>query len=271
MYELITDPSYDLNRPDEYKLSIQVSPDGFSFSLIRINEQKLIALGNFPVTVSSETFLGRRFSDWLESHEILQQPYIERHLLYFTDKFTIVPAEYYIYEKQDEIGSLIFGKHDDYAYRDNYMPETGSNLIFRIPVSFLNVAEQKFPNIRINHPVSILNQKIESFINNFETLLVLLFGKKSFSAIVYTNGKLLLINNYLYSDTNDVVFYIASILNSPGMKQNPKILVAGEIIPDGKLYDSLKKYFPGTDLFPSEINFDKDIFRESMHRFLTLY
>jgi hypothetical protein len=69
MNALTTDPAFDINRTEEYKLSIQVSLDGFSFSVVHVHENRLLAFGQFPITVSSESFLGRRFTEWLNEVE----------------------------------------------------------------------------------------------------------------------------------------------------------------------------------------------------------
>lgn len=270
MYELITDLSYDLYRTHEYKLSIGVSLDGFSFSVIHPGENKLIALGNFPLTVSSEIFLGRRFNEWYDNHDILKRSYSEILLLYNSDKFTIVPGEYYLYDRQNEAGNFIFGKKDGYSWRDNYLPYAESNLIFRIPDSFIEVSEQIFPDIRIVHPLSILIKKAEA-LSESENPLILLFSKENFSVILYLKGKLQFINNFSYAHANDVVYYLTSLSNKLNFSyNNVKILITGDIDHDSEPYNILKEYFPGSAFLIPELSYNKDIFKESMHRFLTL-
>jgi hypothetical protein len=271
MYELIADPLYELYRTNEYKLSIEVSLDGFSFSVTHPGENKLIALGNFPVTVSSEIFLGRRFNEWYDNQDILKHSYNEIRLLYNSDKFTIIPSEYYMYEKQNEAGNFIFEKKDSYSWRDNYLPYAESNLIFRIPDSFIKVSEQKFPNNKIVHPLTLLIKKTEELSDGDNPLAALLFRKESFSTILYLNGRLQFINNFGYAHANDVVYYLTSLSNKLNISYNNlQILIAGDIASDSEIDYTLKKYFPGTAFLTPGINYNKNIFNVPMHRFLTL-
>ena len=55
MHDLVTEESFDLEKTYEYILSIQVSLDGFSFSILDITRKKYLALKSYPNIKNQQT------------------------------------------------------------------------------------------------------------------------------------------------------------------------------------------------------------------------
>ena len=266
-----TDPDFDIYRTNEYKLSIQVSLDGFSFSVIQQSDNKLLATYFSPATVSSANFLGRRVNEWIDNQEILRNNFNETKLLYNSDKFTLIPGVFYNYEKQNNLVSFVFGKQAGFETRDNYMEETTANLVFSISGSLTEVFQNKFPGSAIYHPVSEINRKIFEMGKHLEQNIAVDFSKSSFNLLLYVDGKLQVANHYNFAHPNDVVYYIISVLRSTRLNiKNTPLLLSGEITKESELYTILQNFFNTIEFLTPSLKLNSDIFGERSHQFFTL-
>lgn len=270
MIALTTDPEFDFNRTEEYKLSIQVSLDGFSFSVVHLHKNKLLAFGQFPITMSSESFLGRRFTEWFTEVEILQKTYSEVQLYYFSDKFTLVPSSFYEFKHQKKIIEKAFGKLNSNSVRDIYFPEDEANLIFTLPDSLNEAFEQTFPGYIILHPLSILSKKIhQGFIQEEnEKLLALSFQNNFFSLLLFVGKKLQISNSFYFKHPNDVVFYTLSVLKSRNISPSKTtLLLSGKMYPESEVTTVLSDYFARTEFMNVSVQYNENIFGQQVQQF----
>ncbi len=271
MVFLKTDPDFDIYRTKEYKLSIQVSLDGFSFSVIQQSENKLLATCYSPATVSSVNFLGRRVGEWIDSQEILKNNFSETKLLYSSDKFTLVPGVFYDYEKQNNLASFVFGKVPGFESLDNYLEEETANLVFSIPVSLTEVFQNKFPGSAIYHPVSVINRKINKLGKHLDQNIAIHFYKNCFHLLLYADGKLQIANHYRFAHPNDVVYYIVSVLKSKQLNiKNTTLLFSGEIIKESELIIILQNFFDNIEFLTPSLKLNSKIFGAQSHQFFPL-
>lgn len=272
MTGLITDPGFKKDNTEEYKLSIQVSLDGFYFSVVHPAENKLLAFEHYPVTISSEKFIGRRLKEWFEVREILQDRYSEISVCYHTPKFTFVPSAFYISHEKDKIASLVLGKQHGYVCVDNYFPNAEGNLVYAVPASLADSLPGHIPSESLQHPLFSLNKKFVKLANLNENNLLLYFTETSFYLMLYVKQTLKAVNSFSYYSQADVLFYNLSLLKQ--LKVNAasvNITLAGEISPGSEIHNHLQKYFKSTTLLTPEVNFNSKIFTEPLSRFIVLF
>lgn len=268
MNSLTTDPLFDNNRTEEYKLSIQVSLDGFSFSVVQVSENTLLACDFFPVTVSSEKFLGKRFAEWVKSREILQKKFKETCLCYFSQKFTLIPSKIYDFQKQNHVANLNFGEQQEIGVRDNYLPDIQGNLVFTIPNSLLESFQQIFPGQLIVHPIALFHRAIQEKYGNENSgqLLALLFQKKSFSLLLFKQGNLLQVNHFKFNHQNDVFYYVLSTLKSlKSGRSNASLVLAGNVKPNDDIHTLLSAQFGNIDFYQTPCKHNDAIFKAHLH------
>ena len=273
MFSLKTDPSFDYNQTEKYKLSIQVNPDGFSFSVLQPNAPKLIALGWFPVTVSSEKFLGRRFTEWFENQNILNKKYAETRLSWFSPKYTLIPSAFYEYKQQKLAIDLNFGEQHGNAVRDNYLPDIKANLIFTVPNALTEAFKKIAPDGLIHHPVALFHRKIQEKYSEEKNkvLLALYFREKAFSLLLYQDGEWVQNNNFSYIHQNDVVYYVLSVLKTLKVSSSKTfLLLAGHIKENDTVHALLSGFFGKTAFFEPSCQYNKTVFDEPLHLYLPL-
>jgi hypothetical protein len=272
MTGLIADPGFDHNLTEKYKLSIQVSLDGFYFSIIHPETKKLLALDHLPAKLSSDKFIGRRLEEWFTSNEILQKKFAEYFIYYHTPKFTFIPSEFYSFEKQDKVAALVLGRQIGFIFNDNYIPGAAGNLVFAVPSSLPEVLSEYMPGIKLQHPLYTMDHELQKIARMHENNLLLYFHEKSFYLLLYTAEKLLAMNSFSWFNSNDVIFYALSLLKQLRINPGSTVLfLAGEINPNSEQHIELKKYFNRTVFITPDVNHNSEFFREPLHRYIVLF
>lgn len=270
MHELITDPVFDYNKTKEYKLSIQVSLDGFSFSVIHREENRLIALLDTPVTISSPKFIPSRLDEWLGSQEIIGKSFAEVQVHFFSEKFTLVPAGFYDANYQYDLFRVLFGSENGFQVAGNYLDHHNLHLLFDLPVNFSAGLDSRLENYSLLHPVSTIAAKIPAFDEPEKNGAALVFGKDNFDVVFFREGKMLFANHFRYEHPNDVIYYIITALQQYGFnREKTNLFLQGEILEKDEISIQLKKYFPAVRFVFPGLNFNPEIFKMPVHRFIS--
>ena len=125
--------SIDLENTFEYILSIQVSLNGFSFSILYPIENKVLAFKNSPLKISNSGLLARRFKDWYESEEILHRNYQHTKLIVFSDKFTLIPEHLATPSSKEEVSHILFQDGSKLKFAENMVKPLKAKLLFTLP------------------------------------------------------------------------------------------------------------------------------------------
>ena len=272
MGELIKDKSFDLNKTSEYKLSIQVSLDGFSFFILSVQEKKLLAFRYDKLKISNESFIARRFSEWLEEEEWTTRNFNQVEIFYTTSRFTLVPEEYYEETKKQELFHLLFPPAPNEQLEMNKLAASENRLLFAVQSRWKKEITEKFGN-DIKHPVAVLTEKMINSDSGKNDSLGLFFNRNTFFAMLVKNGRLMFSNSFPFSHVNDVVYYTLSTLKQfEAAPKNTRLLAAGEINREDELSGWLKKYFPRFDYFSPDASpaMDTDLFGFQIHQHLPL-
>jgi hypothetical protein len=252
---------FDSNRTKEYKLSILVSQDGFSFSVVHPLKNRILAFYEEKINLSSIHFIGRRFEEWLDSQGILQNNFAEINLYYNSGKYTPAPSEFYDYENQNALINLLHGSDKACETRDNYIPEISANLIFTVPISLIEAFQNHFPGIPVQHPLSgfiaSTVQNIDSEIN----LSSLIINESSFDLLLFSKGSLLAVNHFKSVIPDDVAYFLFSVIKYHNISaENLKIELAGSITEENKIFNALHKLFKNIRLKDISVNYDFEVF-----------
>jgi len=271
MHELITDKSFELKNTNEYKLSIQVSLDGFSFFVTHKTERQLLALKNTPATISSEKFLARRFAEWASSEEILSKPFSSVIICFITPKFTLVPNELYDKNKESSIVNLLFNAQVNSQIIDNTVDGLNTNFLFSIPVELKNEFDKFFKKYALIHAGTVLTQQAQQIISNEETDLTLFFSPDRFFLFIQKENNLLLANSFAYNHPNDVLYFVLSAIKQNNIKpQQCKLLISGQIEKEGEYITLLKNYFAQSYFLLPDLKTTPEKLNEPLHQFISL-
>lgn len=272
MISRITDSEFDDNRTKEYKISIQVSPDGFSFCVIRPVKNRILAFNYEQITLSSMEFIGRRFDEWIDSQDILKNEFSEISLYYSSERYTLIPSTFYDYKNQDAVTNLLFGSNKNCESRDNYISEIAANLVFTIPRSLTEVFEHRFPGVQIQHPVSDFIARAATAEKSQQSLAFLFFNRKSFDLLLFSGERLLTANHFSSNLPADVAYFLFSVLKSKKINTESTALeLAGNISEENEIFKTLHKYFKTIGLKKISTGYNPEVFGENLCNHTSLY
>src|SRR5690606_25067655 len=134
---------------------------------------RLLALDHLPVNLSTEKFIVRRLEEWFRSNEILQKKFAETAIFYHTPKFTLIPSEYFNFEKQNKVADLVLGRQNEFIYHDNYLAGAKGNLVFAVPTSLPDALSQYMQGIKLLHPLHAMDHELHKIADSSRSHLLL--------------------------------------------------------------------------------------------------
>lgn len=208
--------SFDLENTFEDILSIQVSLNGFSFSVLRPSDGKIVAIKSMPLKISSNKLIARRFKEWFKNETILQKTFQKVRIIIFSEKFTFVPKSLFSSDIKDEISHILFKEANQLQFAENIVESTNSKLLFALPEGLMETINDTIGDCSIIHPVKLLANYIAPERPNKQ--LLLLFNNNNLYLVLKDEHKILLANNFTVKHINDVVYFVLTALKQMGIQ-----------------------------------------------------
>ena len=242
----LADDLLNKDRTENYKLSIRLSPDGFSFCTLDDHQNKYLSLESysFKPPQSTEAYISLLY-DIIESTSFLKQRFKSVHLLYENNHFTLIPDPLFNPEKKELY--LHFNHESDpsgeLAY-DKLFNLDAFN-IYTIPTSVNQWIIQVFPDAIVAHSISVLVEGILlNFKNtNLEKTVFIQLRHTSFDVLYIKNNKAIFINSFNYRTNEHFVYFLMYVLEQ--LQLNPEYItlqLLGEISERSALYILISKY-----------------------------
>ena len=244
MHEIIFDDSFCIEKTNDYILSIQVSLDGFSFSIL--NENLLLAFQHTPLKISNEKFIARRFQEWLENKELLQLEFKKINVVIDTHIFTLIPVEIYSNDKSNELLLPLFDIQSEVETESHFIEKFNANLLFAISKKLKTIFLDSFKNVDFLHPLNNIAGKLPY--NTEKHSLILYINSHHLYVLLYNESNLLLANSFKNSHPNDTIFFLLTALKQLDISiKNTHLYLAGNQKEIKKTEIELKTYFSKID------------------------
>ncbi|MDM8160639.1 DUF3822 family protein [Labilibaculum sp. K2S] len=271
---VFVDSSFDKNKTKEYTLSIQVSLDGFSFSIL--NEHKgCIALNQFiPFKTNSDNNPINSFIEIVRNHELLNLSFKDVSLLWISDKVLLIPSEFFSEDFAYEGFQLSHCLEKNECLEWNELPELKSWIVFSFPKNIKEFVQSHFKNSKLYHHClpfykEALNQKIAE--NHPQVFLNI--QNYFFHVIIPDRNGKHFINTFSYSASSDLAYYILNIFKQQKLNnERSRLIIDGLVQEDSNAIILLKKYLGQVEvkILPSEFRIKKSIPHKEYNQFINL-
>ena len=250
MYEFVSE-SFRLENTFEYILSIQVSLNGFSFSIRQEESDELVLLKTAPLKVSSKDLLSRRFQDWYNNEELLQKPYKRTNVIVLSNSFTLLPKQYSGKATLEEIPHVLFNEAEKMEFAENHIESINATILFALPKNLNNTIQQTIGYCTIWHPVkALLNARSSSEDKQISVYM----DDKDLFLMVHKSNELVFCNSFRVNHANDIVYYALSVLKQLDIKTKDTIVkCAGNSAFSKDIYQLLPSYFKSVTFFSQAI------------------
>ena len=248
----------DLNKSEQYILSIRLSADGFSFSIHHPQNEDV---SYTSYAVNSSYSMTANVKKMLATTEELGRSYQTVNVLIDTPRFTLVPFDLFEDEQTEEFFHLNFPKKENETILCNILGKNNVALLFGVDKHTHQLLAEQFPQARIFASISPLLEHFHtrSRENNTKNLYVH-FHASQMDVFAFDKGKLLLTNTFQCKQTPDKVYYMLYIWQQLGFSQEKdQLWLAGNIEAEEELMTELNKFIRNVKTFPKKENLSFDI------------
>ncbi len=261
-----TDKAFDTNKTNQYRLSIQVSLDGFSFLIFSEDDKKVLAGKNTTVKISSQKLVSRHFSDWVNAEPLLKLPYQKVTVLIFEEYFTLIPNTI----NSGMTGEILTNPNSDRFLFQNQIESIDATLQFGVNNELAETAKTLFRNAEWTHPVSVLLNNFPA--GNKPNTGVLIQSQNQYFIVLKRKNQLVLANCFRAEHSSDLVYFLLNTFRQLGISRNLTQLFVAETMENNQNLNELTApYFPAiTGLTAGSGHLDLAADSNRLHFYLTL-
>lgn len=248
----------DLNKSEQYILSIRLSADGFSFSIHHPQNEDV---SYTSYAVNSSYSMTANVKKMLATTEELGRSYQTVNVLIDTPRFTLVPFDLFEDEQTEEFFHLNFPKKENETILCNILGKNNVALLFGVDKHTHQLLAEQFPQARIFASISPLLEHFHTRSRENDTKnLYVHFHASQMDVFAFDKGKLLLTNTFQCKQIPDKVYYMLYIWQQLGFSQEKdQLWLAGNIEAEEELMTELNKFIRNVKTFPKKENLSFDI------------
>ena len=248
----------DLNKSEQYILSIRLSADGFSFSIHHPQNEDV---SYTSYAVNSSYSMTANVKKMLATTEELGRSYQTVNVLIDTPRFTLVPFDLFEDEQTEEFFHLNFPKKENETILCNILGKNNVALLFGVDKHTHQLLAEQFPKARIFASISPLLEHFHTRSRENDTKnLYVHFHASQMDVFAFDKGKLLLTNTFQCKQIPDKVYYMLYIWQQLGFSQEKdQLWLAGNIEAEEELMTELNKFIRNVKTFPKKENLSFDI------------
>jgi hypothetical protein len=194
---------------NNFVLSIQLEPDGFSFYIT--HKESIYK----PLYFSSRKFeksgIGSLIQELKQFHEFDNDPFHKTLIIYHTSRFCMIPDELFNPEQLMDYFRLSHPISDDEIILTSDIQLINSKVLYGVHNGLITFLKTKFPEAFLIHSACpAINYGMKK---SGKTCLITHY-EKSISIAVFDMSALKLFNIYKVHDVHDLVYYIFNSLKS---------------------------------------------------------
>jgi len=208
----------DFNKSEQYTLSIRLSTDGFSFSIYNPINGNDFYYRAYPV--NTQRSMAANVKAFLAATEELKYTFKQTNILIHSPRYTIVPLEFFEDDSMENIFYHNVREKKNEIILCNILSNSSSVVIFSLDKLTHVFLSEHFPDARFFSSISpqIEYLTIKSQLGNSKKLYTNIHHN-SIDVVALDKGRLMLVNTYSSTSTNDINYFILNIWQQAGFDQ----------------------------------------------------
>ena len=267
------DETLDINSTENYELSLQVSPDGFSFCLLDTIRNKFVLLRSFEPD-ENKYFNYDKIQELLTKDDFLTRKYKKINIVLPSPKFTLVPAPLFDPAKKDEYFTFNHSKDDGKSILTNKIPDPDTYIIFSESAQILDLTNQFYPGVLPYHHLKPLFNFISGNRKNVSGSYIHLHVEREyFNLIIFNSNLLQFCNSYTYRNISDILYYVLNVFKNLNLRQEETLWLSGLTEKFDDLSSNLSIYIRTLKFAEPSGSFTFSyVFNETdLHRYINLF
>ncbi|MFA6924124.1 MAG: DUF3822 family protein [Bacteroidales bacterium] len=258
------------NFPNEIEnshLSIEIRLDGFSFCIVDLNKNKLIALESRDLKdIKTFSHLSEIIFEKIKTNALLKNHFKSASAAFVNNKSTLIPSQLFDSQNiKNYIGFSDFMDFNSEIAKYDKLRNIDAFNVFAIPENIEKIFTERFNNIRILHFSSCLIDNVISQNQSLNSVFVNIYNSH-FEVVIAENKNLKFYNTFKYHTKEDVLYYLLFVLEQLKLKpESAKIVLSGLINNKTSIFILLSKYIANIDFAKLNDNFDCSELREKIN------
>lgn len=267
------DETLDINSTGNYELSLQMSSDGFSFSILDTIRNKYILLRSSEPD-ESKYFTPDNINGIIGKDDFLSRSYKKVHIVVPTRKFTLVPAPLFDPAKKEEYFSFNLTKNEEDVILSNRISEPDAYIVFSVPKSLLDISSRIYPGIFLLHHTKPLLQQLSHYCKSIDGFYNHIHVEREFfNLFIFDHSTLKFSNTFSYRNISDILYYVLNIFRSMGIRNDATIHFSGQTEKYDDIFSNFALYIKNVKFTDPSGNFTFSyVFNEiELHRYINLF
>lgn len=253
--------------PEEQHLSIELSSERISYSLLNTNNLEYVYFKSVSATENNSII------NIISSEEVLKQEYSSSSISYKDFPSTLIPNE--LYKEEEKSKYLDFVTDNVESVKTDIIHQIDSTIIYSVCTDIENVINQIQPKISEKNSTNVaICQLIQQYEKKKEKTAFIFVNKKNIELIVLEKGKLIFQNYFTVSSSTDILYYTLFCFDQLNLDTNKNDLFLFGHISKGDvnyslLYDYVRNIKFGE--ISNALSFTEELEIISNHKYFTLY
>lgn len=257
------DSTYKVENHRNYRLSIQLRLDGFSFAVFSVDTNQILKLQEYKSFFQKDT---SQTEKWQKINELLLDVIETESQAYLSFKKVSIILDHKEYhlqanifaDKRNQYRTTSFNQSIDFphSFIDKEAVGIESFVSFALPSSINNTIQDYFENAQVLHISNILNNSIRiQHQNKALGLRLYVYISNRDVHIMAFDKELIFTNAYKYSTKEDFIYFILLAYEQLGM--NPEkhpIYLMGEISRSSALFNIIWQYIRNVHFMGNQIS-----------------
>jgi hypothetical protein len=267
------DETLDINSTENYELSVQMSFDGFAFSILDTIRNKYVLLRSSEPD-ENKYFTADNISDIISKDDFLTKKYRKINIIIPSQGFTLVPAPLFDPGKKEEYFTFNLIRNESDVILSNKIPDPDAYIVFSIPKPLFDVSGRFYPSAYpFHHTKPLLNQISHNSKSSESHYIHVHVEKEFFNMLVFDHNILKFSNTFNYRNISDILYYVLNVFKSTGIGHDEAIHFSGQTEKYDDLYSNFALYIRNLKFTDPSGNFTFSyVFNEiELHRYINLF
>lgn len=222
------DETLDINSTENYRLTVQMSPDDLSLSILDTLRNKFILIRSY------EPEPGNRFDDAGMEEIISRDDFLTRrfkkvHIVTPSPKSILVPSPLYEDSRRVEYFRFNFCPDEGHIVMANRIQDPDASLLFTVPQSRVELIQSRFPGSGpMHHLKPLLRAVAGSRRPSGGNHIHIHLENDFFNMIIYDQNSLRFCNAFNYQSLPDIQYYVFYVIKRLNIGQDEVIHFSGK-------------------------------------------
>ena len=227
------------------RLLVEINPHAFTYVLLNQRNMSPLTVKHFQLEIGKENDLPETLREILGSDPLLRRPVKETLVIYNFPECSLVPEPLFSMDYNREIIDTLHGNLQKGLILTEKIPWWELFNVYRVSPDLHSLLQNSFTAGKYWHYYSLLLKSYKMFDSTDpEDCIKVIFYSDKMVALAIRNGKVQLVQTFLYQDTKDVLYHLLNCCKLLGFDQEKvKLLVGGLIDRKSALSEELHKYF----------------------------